>query len=70
MVPSDTKDRIIVFRAREPSKQFGCIRVREKENLTQTVWDLVGKEGIYIGVIPAECPFEAMLVEVMLMTPS
>lgn len=32
-------------------------------------WDIVRKEGMYMGSVPAGCPFEAMLVEVKLITP-
>ncbi|OCK74895.1 hypothetical protein K432DRAFT_386534 [Lepidopterella palustris CBS 459.81] len=69
MVPSHTKDRIVIFRAQPPSKQLGCVRVRDKHDITKTIWDSVGKEGIYMGDVPAGCPFEAMLVEVKLITP-
>ncbi|UPX11342.1 uncharacterized protein EKO05_0001949 [Ascochyta rabiei] len=62
-IPEHSKDRIILFRASQSSPRIGCIRVRHKEDIKRIVWDIVGKDGIYIGLVPANCPTEAMLVE-------
>jgi hypothetical protein len=74
-VSKHAKDRIVVFKAPESSTEpesssrIGCIRVRDKDDIKKTVWDVVGKEGVYIGLVPAGCPFEAMVVVVKLITP-
>lgn len=68
-VPTHTKDRIVVFKTPQSCPQIGCIRVRDKNNVKKTVWEVVGREGAYIGLVPAGCPFEAMLVDVKLITP-
>ncbi|KAF2182613.1 hypothetical protein K469DRAFT_586033, partial [Zopfia rhizophila CBS 207.26] len=68
-VPKHAKDRVVVFKAPQSSLRIGCIRVRDKDDIKKTVWDVVGREGMYIGLVPAGCPFEAMVVDVKLITP-
>jgi len=67
-IPKHSKDRIILFRAAASSSRIGCIRVRHKDDMKQIVWDVVGKEGTYIGLVPAYCRTEAMLVDSRFMT--
>ncbi|KND88038.1 hypothetical protein TOPH_07336 [Tolypocladium ophioglossoides CBS 100239] len=66
-------DRIVVFRPRKGKKMFGCIRVLERETAAQDevtkkkkspVWEEKRGGGPYVGLIPSECRFEAILVEI------
>jgi hypothetical protein len=41
-VPKHTKDRLVVFKAPESYEKLGCIRVRDKDDIKKTVWDVVG----------------------------
>ncbi|KAK7178270.1 hypothetical protein PSPO01_15685 [Paraphaeosphaeria sporulosa] len=68
-VPEHTKDRLVVFKAPDLSDKLGCIRVRDKDDIKKTVWDVVGKKGPYLGFVPAGSLFEAMVVDVKLITP-
>lgn len=68
-VPNHSTDRVVVFKAPKSSTRIGCIRVLDKDDIKKVVWDVVGREGVYIGLVPAECPFEAMVVDVRLITP-
>lgn len=70
---SDQSDRIILFKPQKGMSQFGCIRVLRSETTNQgeaarekkgPVWDLVRTVGSYVGLVPAGCPFEAMVVQV------
>ncbi|KAH8654682.1 hypothetical protein BGZ61DRAFT_203708 [Ilyonectria robusta] len=68
-------NRVIVFRNREGTEGFGCIRVlkreyngEERHRKVGTVWENVRGKGSYMGVIPAGCRFEAMYVELRLVT--
>lgn len=56
-------DRLIVFRPQSTRAFLGCIRVYKDKN---KLWDVFNEEGAFIGRIPKECPFEAMLVEIKL----
>lgn len=56
----------MVFRPPSKSKSLGCIRVRGEN--TKKIWEAVQKEGVYIDYIPKSCSFEAMVVEVKLIT--
>jgi hypothetical protein len=67
MVPSHTTERVVIFRARSPSKNLGCVRVVDGQE--EMIWDVVNSGGTYMGHVPAGCPFEAMLVEIKLITP-
>ncbi|CEL06323.1 hypothetical protein ASPCAL07429 [Aspergillus calidoustus] len=71
LIEGHPTDRLIVFRPQKSSKLLGCIRVYEAETTvgkTTKLWDVFEVEGTYIGKIPKDCPFEAMLVEVKLIT--
>lgn len=59
--------RLIVFRPWDSQKLLGCIRVY-KSGTTVKLWDVYDREGTFIGKIPKNCPFEAMLVEVKFIT--
>lgn len=70
---SHPTDRIIIFRPHKGTPKFGCIRVLRSETANQgeatkekkgPVWDVVRAVGSYVGLVPAGCPFEAMLVQV------
>ncbi|RSM14271.1 hypothetical protein BHE90_015237 [Fusarium euwallaceae] len=70
---SHPTDRIIHFRPHKGTPKFGCIRVLRSETANQgeatkekkgPVWDVVRAVGSYVGLVPAGCPFEAMLVQV------
>ncbi|KAF1953188.1 hypothetical protein CC80DRAFT_596068 [Byssothecium circinans] len=76
MIPAHEKDRIVVFKAPDESFHkpkgspwFGCIRVLDKDDITKIVWDVVQREEMYIGLVPAGCDFEAMVVVIKLITP-
>ena len=69
MIPSHSAERVVAFRAQPPSKQVGCVRVLDGQDVKEMIWDVVGKEGTYMGRVPAGSPFEAMLVEVKLIMP-
>jgi len=64
LVPSTTEDRIVVFRPKVGRKNFGVVRVRDKEKVKQ--WDEMEGRGLWVGRVPAGCFFEAMLVEIKL----
>jgi hypothetical protein len=68
IVPGHTSERLVVFRAQPPFKRLGCIRVLKDQNLEEMIWDRYNCEGIYIGLVPAGCSFEAMVVEIKLIT--
>jgi hypothetical protein len=68
IVSGHTSERLVVFRARPPSKRLGCVRVSKDQDLKEMIWDRYNCEGIYIGHVPAGCPFEAMVVEIKLIT--
>tara|TARA_R110002003_G_scaffold2994_2_gene24755 strand:+ start:2241 stop:2543 length:303 start_codon:yes stop_codon:yes gene_type:complete len=70
MIPKHSKDRLVVFKPPTTSKFIGCIRVRDKDNTKSTVWDVVSKDGQYIGLVPAGCQFEAMVVDIKIITPT
>jgi hypothetical protein len=70
---SHPSDRIIIFQPHSGQQMFGCIRVLRSEAPNQAeatkerkgpVWDVVRAVGSYAGLVPAGCPFEAMLVQV------
>ncbi|KAM4057188.1 hypothetical protein HRG_014840 [Hirsutella rhossiliensis] len=70
---SHPADRIVVFRPRKGTPKFGCIRVLEREITDQDktarrkkgpVWEEKRGGGSCVGLIPAECRFEAMLVDI------
>jgi len=61
-----TVSRLILFRPLSSSKTLGCIRVISNQNSVK--WEVVQKGGIFLGLVPPECTFEAMLVEVKLIT--
>lgn len=69
---SEPTDRIILFKPHKGMSQFGCIRVLRSETADQgeakrekkgPVWDVVRAVGSYVGLVPAGCPFEAMVVQ-------
>ena len=64
IVSGHTSERLVVFRARPPSKRLGHVRVSKDQDLKEMIWDRYNCEGIYIGHVPAGCPFEAMVVEI------
>lgn len=66
LIPEHAEDRLVVFKPPETSQYFGCIRVKDN---TRTIWDVINKEGQYIGRVPAGCRFEAMVVDVKIITP-
>jgi len=68
IVPSHTTERLVVLRPKPKSKVFGCVRVLDEQNNEEMIWEVVQKEGAYIGHVPAQCSFEALLVEVKLIT--
>ncbi|THC89111.1 hypothetical protein EYZ11_011438 [Aspergillus tanneri] len=59
-------ERLVLFRPPPSSKVFGCIRVRDGQRTVK--WEAVRKSGLYMGFIPNGCHFEAMLVDVRLIT--
>ncbi|KAH7113099.1 hypothetical protein EDB81DRAFT_893819 [Dactylonectria macrodidyma] len=70
---SHPTDRIIVFRPLKGKPQFGCIRVLRGETANQDdirkdkkgpVWEEKRGGGTFVGLIPAECRFEAMVIEI------
>jgi len=65
----EAKNRVIVFRAQDPAEKLGCVRVKKKENKNEKEWDVVDERGAHMGVISADCPTEAMYVEIKLVTP-
>jgi hypothetical protein len=67
IVPCHTKDRLVVFRPPKNTEVFGCIRVRDEDNMK--LWDVVRDAGLYVGLVPAGCVFEAMLVDTKIITP-
>jgi hypothetical protein len=67
IIPSYDADRLVVFRPKPPSKVFGCIRVLDKED-TEMIWEIMRQEGAYIGRVPPGSSFEALLVEIKLIT--
>lgn len=69
MVPKSPKKRLVVFRPKLPSRILGCVRVRDAQDQKKKVWDVHNCGGIYMGLVPEECPFEAMVVEIRLITP-
>jgi len=70
IVPKHPEDRLIVFKPPKTSSLIGCIRVRVKDNTKITLWDIVSKDRQYIGLVPAGCQFEAMVVDVKIITPT
>ena len=75
IIPSHSTERLVLFRPHPPSPDYpptpkiGCIRVRDKDDKTKKLWDIVNREGIYMGHVPAGSRFEAMIVDVKLITP-
>jgi hypothetical protein len=67
IVPCHTTDRLIVFGPPINREKFGCIRVRDKDK--KKLWDVVQDAGVYVGLVPAECAFEAMWVNTKIITP-
>ncbi|POR32210.1 Uncharacterized protein TPAR_07591 [Tolypocladium paradoxum] len=76
---SQVEDRIVIFRHRPSKTLLGCIRVLEgdenqkkqddkKQGTETTVWEIMEAKGVYAGLIPAGCRFEAMYVELRLIT--
>ena len=68
IVSGHTSERLVVFRAQPPSTRLGCVRVLKDQDMKEMIWDRYNCEGIYIGRVPAGCPFEAMVVEIKLIT--
>jgi hypothetical protein len=68
IIPGHTSERLVVFRPHPPATKLGCVRVLKAENMKEMIWDRYNCEGIYIGRVPAGCPFEAMVVEIKLIT--
>ncbi|PYH75348.1 hypothetical protein BO82DRAFT_360095 [Aspergillus uvarum CBS 121591] len=60
-------DRLVVFRPHESNKLLGCIRVY-RAGTTTKLWDVFETDGIFIGKVPKDCAFEAMLVQVKMLT--
>ena len=63
---------MVVFKAPQSYDRLVCIRVRDKDDIKKTVWDVVGQKGQkgpYIGRVPAGSLFEAMVVVIKLITP-
>lgn len=69
LIPDHTKDRLVVFKPPENTEKLGCIRVRDKDNIHLTLWDIVQKSGLHVGLVPAGCKFEAMVVDTKIITP-
>ena len=70
---SHPSGRIIIFQPHKGQQMFGYKRVLQRETANQgeamkerkgPVWDVVRTVGSYAGLVPAGCPFEAMLVQV------
>ncbi|PYH80611.1 hypothetical protein BO82DRAFT_355324 [Aspergillus uvarum CBS 121591] len=68
MVEGYRNKRVVIFRPAPFDKWLGCIRARNGSNFKEIIWDAVNLENIYMGLLPANCPFEAMLVEIKLVT--
>jgi translation initiation factor IF-1 len=69
IVLKHSQDRLVAFKPLKTSALIGCIRVREKDNTTIKLWDIVDKDGQFIGLVPAGCEFEAMLVYAKMIIP-
>lgn len=63
MVPGHPTDRLIVFRPHPSRDLLGCIRVY-RAGTTVKLWDVYDSRDTFIGIVPKDCPFEAMVVEV------
>ena len=60
-------ERLIVCRPQSKSRPIGCIRVRDKDD--GILWEIVDKKDVYVGIVPEGCQFEAMFVDVRIITP-
>lgn len=67
MIQSHPKDRLVVFRPQLSRDLLGCIRVY-KPGTTTKLWDVFDTNGTFIGIVPKDCAFEAMLVDLKLLT--
>ncbi|BCR96716.1 uncharacterized protein AKAW2_30035A [Aspergillus luchuensis] len=63
---SSSIQRLIVFRPPSSSRFFNCIRVRNPQGAVE--WEVLRKSDTYMGLVPTDCQFEAMLVELKLFT--
>jgi len=70
MISGHHTQRLVVFKAGAGSKFIGCLRVLEAQDIKNMIWDKVRCEGIWMGLVPENCPFEAMLVDIKLITTS
>ncbi|OKL55259.1 hypothetical protein UA08_09478 [Talaromyces atroroseus] len=62
LIPGHPADRLIVFRPQQSRKLLGCIRVYEAGTTTK-IWDVYDTDGTFIGKVPKDCAFEAMMVD-------
>jgi len=69
IIPQDTKDRLIVFKAPQSKELFGFLTVKDKEDKRKRLWDLHEKNGAHMGEVPAGCLSEAMTVDVRFIVP-
>lgn len=60
-IESLPKDCLIAFRPLSTRTHLGCIRVYQGDN---KLWDNYNESGTFVGKIPRDCAFEAMLVEI------
>lgn len=67
MIKEHATDRLIIFRPLRDKRLLGCIRVY-RAGSTAKLWDEFDTDGTFIGKIPKGCPFEAMSVEIKLIT--
>lgn len=67
LMPGYPADRLIVFRPQQSRKLLGCIRVY-KAGTTTKIWDVYDTDGTFIGIVPKDCTFEAMVVDIKLIT--
>ncbi|KAJ5142471.1 uncharacterized protein N7515_001258 [Penicillium bovifimosum] len=63
MIPGHPTNRFIVFRPLLSRDLLGCIRVYEAGTTAQ-LWDVYDSRDTFIGKIPKDCAFEAMVVDV------
>ncbi|KAK2742932.1 hypothetical protein FQN57_005062 [Myotisia sp. PD_48] len=61
------QDRLILFRPQQARNILKCIRVYQP-GTNDLLWDLYNAEGIFIGKVPKDCAFDAMLVDLKFIT--
>lgn len=63
MIPGHPTNRLIVFRPHLSRDLLGCIRVYQA-GTTAKLWDVYDSRDTFIGKVPKDCAFEAMVVDV------